>query len=223
MAQDDKDSGDSEKSEDSSEDSNDSGDKKDSKKEDKEDKPKAPLSPEEEAAKKARDSSPAKYAEKIKETEKITDATRYLLSTRWGAFPIPTSQSLEIDNMSTVTGPIESSVTSAITSFITTLASAIVMLAVFAFSGVLVDTMTKIADMIVASFGGASLFGGNSRAFFDFSHPTEGVTLTVISSLFIIVLSVAIFRNAKADGTPMQQRFINVGVSLGKYLSLIHI
>lgn len=221
MAQDDKDSGDSEKSDDSSEDSSDSGEKKDSKKEDKEDKPKAPLSPEEEAAKKARDSSPAKYAEKIKDTEKITDATRYLLSTRWGAFPIPTSQSLEIDNMSTVTGPIESSVTSAITSLITTLASAIIMLAVFAFSGVLVDTMTKIADMIVASFGGASLFGGNSRAFFDFSHPAEGVTLTVISSLFIIVLSVAIFRNAKADGTPMQQRFINVGVSLGKYFAAL--
>ena len=122
--------------------------------------------------------------------------------------------------MSTVTGPIESSITSAITSLITTIASAIVMLAIFAFSGVLIDTMTKIADMVAASFGGASLFG-NSRAFLNFSNPGEGVTLSLISSMFIIVLFVAIFKNARADGTPMQQRVINVGVSLGKYFAAL--
>ena len=186
----------------------------------KEEKPPAELSPEEKKEKESRDSAPAAYARAIQDTEKITDATRYLLSTRWGAFPIPTSQSLEIDNMSTVTGPIESSITSAITSLITTIASAIVMLAIFAFSGVLIDTMTKIADMVAASFGGASLFG-NSRAFLNFSNPGEGVTLSLISSMFIIVLFVAIFKNARADGTPMQQRVINVGVSLGKYFAAL--
>lgn len=187
-----------------------------------EEKPKTELTGEEAAEKQSRDSTPAEYADRIKKTEKITDATRYLLSTRWGAFPIPTSQSLEIDNMSTITGPIESSVTSTITSIITTIASAIIMLAVFAFSGVLIDTMTKIADMIVGSFGGASLFGNaESRAFLNFSRPGEGVTLTIISSLFIIVLFVAIFKNIKADGTPMQQRVINVGVSVGKYFAAL--